>query len=486
MIESLSSGLQDFIDNVRFVDLLDVLFISFFLYLMLNWLRKSASRRFLISMSLLLTLYLLARTTEMYMTEILIEGLFILILIGIVVVFQPDIRRLIDHIGNWNFFWESKTPSTGTRIPDIITEAASRMAENRTGALIVLKGKEEWNRHITGGVELQGQISLPLLFSIFDPKSAGHDGALLVENGLVTRFGTHLPLSRHLHKISEGGTRHAAALGLSERCDAMVIVVSEERGVISVARHGQLIELDAGSDLKSHLTEFWEEHYNRQKTNLKRWWHMRSPHTALASVIIAILLWYSFAYTTENVYRSFSVPIEYRNLKSSNIILEDSNPIEARVTLAGPEQAFQMLDPSELAISLDLGSAGDINSNELIITERHINLPSDLALYDVSPRSLDIEASRLVPADIPVKPSIRGEPPPPLSVVSVSAEPPRVSVLAPEDEIPDSIHTEPVNMDSIAGSRKITRALILPPNVRMEKNGANQVSVIIKVRKKKR
>src|SRR5699024_10925097 len=137
-------------------------------------------------------------------------------------------------------------------------------------ALIVLKGKEEWDRHITGGVELQGQVSLPLLFSIFDPKTAGHDGALLIENGLITKFGTHLPLSTHLHKISRGATRHAAALGLSERCDALVIVVSEERGVISVARQGQLIELDASSDLKSHLTEFWAELYEEKKNNLRQ------------------------------------------------------------------------------------------------------------------------------------------------------------------------------------------------------------------------
>lgn len=482
MIESLSSALQDFSGNVRIVDFLDIFFIAVFLYLILNWLWKSASRRAIISMSLLLALYVLARATEMYMTEILIEGLFVLILISIVVVFQSDIRRLIDLIGDWSFFWETKTTSTGAKVLDTITEAAAKLAESKTGALIVLKGNEEWSRHITGGVDLQGEVSLPLLLSIFDPKTAGHDGALLVEDGLITKFGTHLPLSTRLHKISRGGTRHAAALGLSERSDALVIVVSEERGVISVAQNGQLIELDASSDLKSHLTEFWQEHYEGKKAGLGHWWQMRSPYTALISVVIAVILWFAFAYTTENVYRTFSVPIEYRNLKSSNIVLRNSIPIEARVTLAGSEQAFQLFDPSELVISFDLGSTGSIGSDEFLITEQNINLPSDLTLYDVSPRLLDIEASRLVPANIPVKPSIQGELPARLSVMSISTDPQSVSVLAPEDEMPDSIPTEPVSLDSITESGKITRPLVLPPNIRIPEDGTDQVSVIIKVR----
>src|SRR5699024_8867990 len=129
---------------------------------------------------------------------------------------------------------------------DIIAEAASKMADEKTGALIVIRGNDQWDRHIHGGIKLEGEISLPFLLSIFNPESPGHDGAVLLEDHEITRFGVHLPLSTNLNRQLTSGTRHAAALGMSEHCDALVVVVSEERGVISVAQAGHLFEVDTG------------------------------------------------------------------------------------------------------------------------------------------------------------------------------------------------------------------------------------------------
>src|SRR5699024_2687059 len=132
----------------------------------------------LISFFLLLIVYTIARLTGMYLTELLIEGLFIIILLGVLIIFQSDMRRIFDRIGNWSFL-RKPTPSLSSITTGTVAEAAIKMAENYTGALIVIKGKEEWDRHIQGGIELNGQVTIPLLHSIFNTKAPGHDGAVL-------------------------------------------------------------------------------------------------------------------------------------------------------------------------------------------------------------------------------------------------------------------------------------------------------------------
>src|SRR5699024_11365592 len=137
--------------------------------------------------------------------------------------------------------------------------------------------------HIHGGIKLEGEISLPFLLSIFNPESPGHDGAVLLEDHEITRFGVHLPLSTNLNRQLTSGTRHAAALGMSEHCDALVGVVSEERGVISVAQAGHLFEVDTGSELKNILDDFWNNHYRTSDTSWIDWWKKLHYKTAIAS-----------------------------------------------------------------------------------------------------------------------------------------------------------------------------------------------------------
>lgn len=485
MLENIIVSLQDFFRNVRIVDFLDVAFISVFLYLIINWLRQSASRRTIISIATLIFFYVLARVTEMYLTELLIEGLFAVILIGVVVVFQSDIRRLIDQIGSWTTFWSESSSSAKNVASDIITEAASRMAENRTGALIVIKGSEAWDRHIHGGIELNGTISIPFLRSIFNPKAPGHDGAVLVDGEKILKFGVHLPLSTRLEKITQGGTRHAAALGLAEQCDALVVVVSEERGSISIAKGGELIEMKSGSQLKSRLNAFWNEHHKTEETAFTNWWRKRNIRTALASIALAVIFWFAFAYQTETVYRTFAVPIEYRNLQSSNIVLQDSVPLEARVTLSGSEQAFRLFDPSQLVVSFNL--AGKIGANELDITEQNINLPSDLRLYEVIPRSLKVKARKLQEIALPVKVPTRGKLPNQLSLISMKPESSQITILADTSNknLPEVIPTEPVDLSAIKESKTLTKKLLLPSNITLPDGASGQISVTINVKEKK-
>ncbi len=383
-MQNFDNTLTSFLNSIRFVDILDIALASCILYFILNWMRKNVAGRSLVGFSILGIIYAAARLTGMYLTELFIEAFFVVFLIGVVIVFQSDIRRLVDRIGNWNLFGSSSSSSYNTT--NIITEAAANMAKQKTGALLAVKGDDNWERQTHGGINLNGAITVPLLFSIFNPKAPGHDGAVLIEDNVITRFGVHLPLSTNLNKISKGGTRHAAALGLSEQCDALIVVVSEERGVVSVAQNGRIQTLSNNNDLKEHLDNFWKKHYTTNKTIKKQWWKRSSPQTAIGAIVLAFIFWLAFVYQPGTVYRTFEVPIEYRNIQA-NTSLQESLPVEIRITLAGPAQAFENFESGDLVVSFNLESE-NAQDGVLEIGGENINLPPDLKFYEASPAQL--------------------------------------------------------------------------------------------------
>lgn len=484
MLETFVSSLQDFARNIRIVDILDIAVISVVFYLLIDWLIRSLSRRTLIGFSVLLIVYFAAWLSGMYLTELLIQALFIVILIGLVVVFQSDIRRIVDRIGNWNFFSNNDTASNSNTATNKITEAAAEMAEIKRGALLVIRGNENWERHIDGGIQLNGSLSIPLLYSIFNPTDPGHDGAVLLEGDTIVRFGVHLPLSKNLGDHVEGGTRHAAALGISERCDALVVVVSEEQGTISVAQSGTLTKLNSTSDLKHILDNFWDEHYKSKDSTSTSGWKIRNLRTAIASVTIAGVLWFSFAYQSGTVYRSFAVPIEYHNLQNSKTVVQDSLPMQAQVTLAGPEQAFRSMNPSDLVITFDI-SEENLTKGELLITESNINLSGDFRLYDVNPRSLKISARDVELIQLPIKISVTGTLPDQLELTSLRAKPEIVTVFAATDSnISDSIATKPVDLSEIEESTEVSKDLVLPPGITLPEDTSSEILISISVLEK--
>ncbi|WP_372634698.1 diadenylate cyclase [Fodinibius sp.] len=483
LLQNIQDTFNTFLQNIRIVDLLDIIIISSFLYIVLNWLRQSASRRNLFSFLVILIVYVIARFTGMYLTELLIEGLFVIILIGIIVVFQSDMRRIIDRISNWRFFDISQPDSTDIS-SSIITEAVAKMADQRTGALIVLKGREDWDRHVHGGIELDGKITIPLLRSLFNTSAPGHDGAVLSDGQRILKFGVHLPLSTNLYKLSRGGTRHTAALGLSEKCDALVIVVSEERGTISIAQNGRIRQLESHSDLKKHLDDFWAEYYQSNTTSYKQWGESRSLKTALAAGSLAFILWLSFAYSSETVYRTYAVPIEYSNLESTPYALQDTVPLEARLTLSGSEQAFRTFEPSDLVISFDLASE-EVEDLELDIDSDNINLPAGLQFFEASPPALQLKKQFFVPADVPVKVPVTGTIAEHLQFQSVVPSPETITVLVDTASASiDSVLTEPVDLSQIEEQTVQQKMLQLQgDSFRLPEQTSPNISVTVNVRK---
>lgn len=378
----------DFLDSVHLADLADMLIVSVCVYVALRWVQATASRGLAIAAAVFAAIDLLAIQFDLQLTAMLFQFGLTIAAVVFVVVFQDDIRRAVERVvlaGRWRN--ERHASATQPHL-DTLLNTAFDLAESRRGALMVLAGEERMDAHLDGGTELLGRISQPLLESLFDPHSAGHDGAVIIENGFVTRFGVHLPLSDNREKSAGLGTRHRSGLGLSELTDALVVVVSEERGQVSIATHGELRRDLSRENLEvalcSHLRDIKAESRPSFRERLTR-----HPRTVMLSVVVAFLAWLAVASDRDEVQRVFVVPIEYRNVPAT-ITLPTTIRTEARVTFSGTDRAFQFVAPSTLKVSVDLTEAAH-GKDQFTLTESSVRHPATLTVYRIEPRTIRVK-----------------------------------------------------------------------------------------------
>ncbi len=252
-------GMLKLILSVQWYDIADIIFVAFLLYYCIKLLRQTRAYNLIKGIALVGIIYLLVSTFDMSASTFIFNNLFRDIVLVIILLFQPEIRNTIESFGRGNFrfvnFFSSRS-SDG--LNDVkrscasnIAKAAVNMSEKKVGALIVLEGRTPLGEILSTGTELDSAVTAPMLENIFFPKAPLHDGAVVIKDGRIHSAGCILPLSQSLMSL-ELGTRHRAALGMSEISDALVVVVSEETGKISVAQNGTLER-----DLKfGELTEF--------------------------------------------------------------------------------------------------------------------------------------------------------------------------------------------------------------------------------------
>jgi uncharacterized protein (TIGR00159 family) len=233
--------------SIRLSELVDLAAAWIMVWAGISWLRTTPARLALAGLGILVAVYLLARQLDLVLTTWILQSFTAVAVLVAVVVFQQDLRRLFEQIAALGF--GRRLLPAGSDAVDTLVRAIASLAERRHGALIVIPGREPVEGHVAGGLPLDAQITEPLLLSIFDPHSPGHDGALVVAGDRATRFAVHLPLSTDRAQLGQRGTRHAAALGLAEQTDALCIAVSEERGTVSVAEAGRLRTLPAPSEI---------------------------------------------------------------------------------------------------------------------------------------------------------------------------------------------------------------------------------------------
>ena len=233
-------------NDFRWQDIVDILIVAFVIYRLLLLIQGTRAVSMLIGLVVLAGAYQGAQYLELYTVNWVLDSIGNVILILVVVVFQHDIRRMLTQVGTGPFYGRMQRLAQGQAIEEI-TRAAVMLAGRRVGALIVLAREVGMNEYIEGGTRLDAQITKELILSIFLPTSPLHDGALVVHQGRIVAAGCLLPLTTNPNVSKTLGTRHRAAIGLTEETDAVVVVVSEEEGKISLVREGRITrDIDAG------------------------------------------------------------------------------------------------------------------------------------------------------------------------------------------------------------------------------------------------
>lgn len=231
------------ISNFRWLDILDILVIAFIIYKAIGFLLETKAGRLVKGIVILFVIYVLANALELATLKWLLTKVMGSAIIAVVVIFQPELRRILETVGNTKFshnrFFDNDDTAVVESI-DKIGKAVGFMSEKKIGALIVFERRNQLGEIVNTGTVLDAVASVSFVNNIFFPKSPLHDGALIVREGRLLAAGCILPLTQSENVHSDLGTRHRAAIGMSENSDAVVLVVSEETGIISIAVDGKI------------------------------------------------------------------------------------------------------------------------------------------------------------------------------------------------------------------------------------------------------
>lgn len=237
-------------------DIVDIVLVSLILYRLLLLIKGTKAAKMLVGLVLLLLASVVSRYLPLYTLDWLLQSFWAYIVIALIVIFQPEIRRALAKMGETTFF-RAFTSAEELKSLEEIVRASISLANRKVGALIVIQRETNLDDFVELGTKLDARVSKEILISIFHPTSPIHDGAVVIKGNRIVAAGCFLPmtLSSYVHKTL--GTRHRAALGLTEETDAVVIIVSEETGSIGLSLNGKLdTQIDMGT-LRDTLTDLF-------------------------------------------------------------------------------------------------------------------------------------------------------------------------------------------------------------------------------------
>ncbi len=375
-------------------DLADIAIVSLLLWLGITWLRTTRVRSAALGFALLGALYVLVALLELQLTVWILQAFSAVLAFVLVVVFQDDLRRLFEWIGVFGL--ARRSPRLQEGCAGTVARVVFDLAERSVGALLVFPGREPLERHLDGGVPLHGRTSEPLMRSLFDPRSPGHDGAIVFRGDMIERFGAHLPLSKRCDLLRNRGTRHAAALGLAERSDALCIAVSEERGAVSVAHAGELREIADAAELVEELQRVGASAGPGHRGSWIRGplWRIASrwPEGG-ASIVAATLLWVAFVPGSSIDQLSRPVPIEIANMPAGYEVTA-VEPAAVDVTFEGRRRDVYLVNPAKLHVKLD-AILVQLGRRTFQLSTDQVEAPDGLAVVGVEPRKVRLSVRRI-------------------------------------------------------------------------------------------
>ena len=228
------------ISHMRWQDAVDILILTSIFYYIFLLIRETRAMQMLRGVLLVFAVTLIAKLLKIYTLTWLLQNLWIIGVVALVIIFQPEMRQILIDIGQKRWWKSSLFMKREKTVFNHIVEAARQMAKRKIGGLIVIERETNLRDYMTTGTILDSKVSSELLVAIFIPKGPLHDGAVIIKNSTIAAAGCMLPLSQNPTPEKELGMRHRAAMGLSEETDALVVIVSEEQRTISLALGGKI------------------------------------------------------------------------------------------------------------------------------------------------------------------------------------------------------------------------------------------------------
>lgn len=265
--------LIDLFSNVRMRDVIDIVIVAAVLYKLFVLLRETRAEQLAKGIVVLLVLTKVSEWMQLYTINWILNNAMTVGTLALLIVFQPELRRGLEYIGRSRLLTKSLIEVRGESLSNVveeIVEAAASLSRQKIGALIVMERQTGLNEVVETGTKINGNVTSDLLINIFIPNTPLHDGAVIIKDDKIKAAACFLPLTDNTSVSKELGTRHRAALGISERSDSLSIVVSEETGAISIAENGTISRYLDTKTLKQILLDMYKPKGNNQ-TFLWRW-----------------------------------------------------------------------------------------------------------------------------------------------------------------------------------------------------------------------
>lgn len=270
--------LQGLLTTVNILDLIDIVVVAYFLYRIYLMLKNTRAATLVKGLLVLVFFMLISRWLNLHVISWLLEKSMTVIMVALPVVFQPELRRALEQIGRGRLFNKGSEldEQEMEEMLNAVANATVIMSRRKEGALMVFERETGLEERIETGVAVDGLISDSLLLNIFEKDTPLHDGAVIIRGKRIVAASCLLPLTENRNLSQELGTRHRAAIGISEQSDAVVLVVSEETGAVSIARNGELMRYLTADDVKEILRSYLlRPTVNVKETLFEKIKHMR-------------------------------------------------------------------------------------------------------------------------------------------------------------------------------------------------------------------
>jgi uncharacterized protein (TIGR00159 family) len=379
---------------------LDILLVAWLFYQCSLWVRGSRAVLAVVGLMVIGGVALLARWSGLILAGWLFQSLWTVILLLLVVVFQPELRQILERLSLLDVLRGRRNLLQREALTELM-EAVFAMARDKIGALVVLARHDPLEAYLLGGVRVDALVSREVLRALLQPPAPTHDGAVVLRANRLERAACFLPMTTTSGLPADYGARHRAALGLTERCDALCLLVSEERGTVALAHQGKLTPCASPARLRQELAQALPDAWGSTSGQERRWrWLTHRLWAKALAVGIAAGLWVAVA-GQQSAEIAMTVPVEYQRI-APTVELRGAVPTEVLIRLRGPQLALDALraSPARMRVSLDQVQDG---LNYVMLSARHIDLPPGIELADIRPTLLVLEVRKKEGAATPTE-----------------------------------------------------------------------------------